>query len=118
MICSIDPNDIKNDIQRLKDEYDVPSTEVDAICDDIDSLVSEYDEENERLKNEADAASDNVEELEEELNSYKAGKVETYASKMLEAFTGHEPNLGEVLSLKDDLEQLLTTKYHISLGNL
>ena len=118
MICSIDPNDIKNDIQRLKDEYDVPSTEVDAICDDIDSLVSEYDGENERLKNEADAASDNVEELEEELNSYKAGKVETYASKMLEAFTGHEPNLGEVLSLKDDLEQLLTTKYHISLGNL
>ena len=58
-------------------------------------------------------------DLEDELDEKLGyGSVEEFASAMLTEFTGHDPNMGEVLSLKDDLEKLLTTKYNISLGNL
>lgn len=118
MITSTNPETIKDDLRNLATTYDVPSAEIDSICDDIDSLVSEYDEEITSIKDERDIYAESCDELECELDEYKAGSVETYASKILFAFTGHEPNLGEVLSLKDDLEKLLTTKYNISLGNL
>ena len=64
--------------------------------------------------------NDEIEELQEQLDELKPsnGSLECYAASMLQSLTGHEPSMGEVLSLKEDLEKLLTTKYHISLGNI
>lgn len=44
--------------------------------------------------------------------------IEACCHILLKKYQGHEPSLGDVLSLKDDLEKLLTTKYNVSVGNL
>jgi oligoendopeptidase F len=103
---------IKMDLDSLLNDGDITEESIENIKQSIDNLVSDYEEHIDDLNNE-------LNDLEDELNEKQGyDSVEEFASAMLTEFTGHEPNMGEVLSLKEDLEKLLTTKYHISLGNL
>ena len=115
MVTDTDPNDIKDDIDSLAAKY---TEQADDIKDSLDRLVSEYEDRISELETANADLESRVDELEDEINSKAISDLEEYASKMLQTFTGHEPNLGEVISLKEDLEKLLTTKYNISLGNL
>ena len=122
MVTDIDPFDIKDDVDSLAAG---DTTVVENIKNQIDGLVSEYENriselesDNTDLESQVDELESQVDELEEELNKNNLGSLDAYASSMLQSFMGHEPNLGEVISLKEDIEKLLTTKYNISLGNL
>lgn len=119
MQTDIDIQDIKDDVDRLAEKY---TDQADEIKEDIDRLVAEYEDRIDSLEDDNGHLASRVEELEEELEEKEQAlanvNLEDYASSMLQTFTGHEPNMGEVLSCKDDLEKLLTTKYNISLGNL
>lgn len=119
MQTDIDIQDIKDDVDRLAEKY---TDQADEIKEDIDRLVAEYEDRIDSLEDDNGHLASRVEELEEELEEKEQAlanvNLEDYASSMLQTFTGYEPNMGEVLSLKDDLEKLLTTKYNISLGNL
>jgi len=119
MQTETDIQDIKDDVDRLAEKY---TDQADDIKDNIDRLVAEYEDRIDSLEDDNAHLCSRVEELEEELEEKEQAlansNLEDYASAMLQTFTGHEPNLGEVLSLKDDLEKLLTTKYNISMGNL
>jgi len=105
MQTDMDIQDIKDDVDRLAEKY---TDQADDIKDSIDKLVAEYED---RI----DSLEEQLYEKEQELANVN---LEDYASSMLQTFTGHEPNMGEVLALKEDLEKLLTTKYNVSLGNL
>ena len=119
MITTIDPQTIRYSLDSLVDTYDIPKHEIDSIKYDIDKIVDEYDDRVERLEDECSTLENEKLDLEDELDEKRGyGSVEEFASAMLVAFAGHEPNLGEVISLKEDLEKLLTTKYNISLGNI
>lgn len=112
MITTTDPQTIRDSLDSLADTYDIPKHEIDSIKYDFDKIVDEYDDRVESLEGECST-------LENELDEKRGyGSVEEFASVMLTEFTGPDPNMGEVLSLKDDLEKLLTTKYNISLGKL
>ena len=119
MQTDIDIQDIKDDVDRLAEKY---TDQADEIKEDIDRLVAEYEDCIDTLEDDNANLCSRVEELEEDLEEKEQAlanaNLEDYASSMLQSFTGDEPNMGEVLSLKDDLEKLLTTKYNISLGNL
>lgn len=106
-----DADFIKMDLDSLLNDGDITEESIENIKQSIDNLVSDYEGQIDNLNNE-------LNDLEDELNEKQYGSVEEFASAMLLAFAGHDPNMGEVLSLKEDLEKLLTTKYHISLGNL
>lgn len=112
MITYIDPSDIKDDIDRIS------NNQADDIKNDLDRLVSEYEDHISDLESDNADLEGRIDELEEELDKNVLGTLEAYVSSMLQSFKGHEPSLGEVISLKEDLEKLLTTKYNISLGNL
>ena len=119
MVTDTDVQDIKDNVDRLAEKY----TDIaDEIKEDIDKLKAEYEDRIDNLEDDNATLASRVEDLEEQLEEKERelanANLEDYASSMLQAFTGHEPNMGEVLSLKDDLEKLLTTKYNISMGNL
>lgn len=119
MITTTDPQTIRDNLDSLADTYDIPKHEIDSIKYDFDKIVDEYDDRVESLEGECSTLENEKQDLEDELDEKRGyGSVEEFASAMLTEFTGHDPNMGEVLSLKDDLEKLLTTKYNISLGNL
>jgi len=117
MVTTTDPIDIKFDIDRLAAKY---TDQADDIKESIDKLVAEYEDRIDELETSNNDLEYRVSELEDALNEKESSQpnLEEYASAMLRTFTSHEPNMGEVLSLKDDLENLLTTKYNISLGNI
>lgn len=119
MQTDTDVQDIKDDVDRLAEKY---TDQTDDIKDSIDKLVTEYEDRIDSLEDDNANLCSRVEELEDELDEKEQAlanvNLEDYASSMLRTFTGHEPNMGEVLSLKDDLDKLLTSKYNISLGNL
>lgn len=119
MVTTIDPQNVRDSLDALADTYDIPQHEIDSIKYDIDKIVDEYDDRVECLEGECSTLENEKQDLEGELDEKRGyGSVEEFASAMLSAFAGQEPNMGEVLSLKDDLEKLLTTKYNISMGNL
>lgn len=114
-----DADFIKMDLDSLLNDGDITEESIENIKQSIDNLVSDYEEHIDNLNNELNDLEDEKQDLEDELDEKRGyGSVEEFASAMLLAFAGHDPNMGEVLSLKEDLEKLLTTKYHISLGNL
>ena len=119
MVTNTNVQDIKDTVDRLAEEH---TDLADEIKEGIDELQAEYEDYIDSLEDDNSTLASRVEDLEEELDEKEQilanSNLEDYASSMLQIFTGHEPNMGEVLSLKDDLEKLLTTKYNISLGNL
>ena len=119
MQTDIDIQDLKDDVDRLAEKY---TDQADDIKDSIDKLVAEYEDRIDNLEDDNATLASRVEDLEEKLEEKEQeladANLEDFASAMLQSFTGHDPSMGEVLSLKDDLEKLLTTKYNISLGNL
>ena len=101
MLTSVDPAKIKADIEEA-----VNNTSVDvipSILSDIDTLVDNYEEQVSNLK----------QELQDEVND-----LENYAEHILKDFTGTDPNLGDVLLLKEELTKLLVNKFNVSQGNL
>lgn len=109
MLTSVDPAKIKADIEEA-----VNNTSVDAIpsiLSDIDTLVDNYEEQVSDLKQE-------VTDLENKQDSGTLGDIEDYAEHILKDFTGTDPNLGDVLRLKEELTKLLVNKFNVSQGNL
>ncbi len=119
MVTDTNVQDIKDNVDRLAEKY---TGIADEIKDGIDRLVEEYEDRIDSLEDDNATLDSRVEDLEEQLEEkeqvFANVNLEDYASSMLRTFTGYEPNMGEILSLKEDLEKLLTTKYNISLGNL
>lgn len=58
---------------------------------------------------------DTIEELRDRVRALDARDLEDFVTCMLKRFTGQNPSLGAIVSLKEDIENLLATKYHISL---
>lgn len=113
MLTSVDPAKIKADIEEA-----VNNTLVDAIpsiLSDIDTLVDNYEEQVSNLKQEL---QDEVNDLENKQDSGTLGDIEDYAEHILKDFTGTDPNLGDVLLLKEELTKLLVNKFNVSQGNL
>ena len=109
MLTSVDPAKIKADIEEA-----VNNTSVDAIqsiLSDIDTLVDNYEGQVSDLEQE-------VTDLENTQDSGTLGDIEDYAEHILKDFTGTEPNLGDVLLLKEELTKLLVKKFNVSQGNL
>lgn len=109
MLTSVDPAKIKADIEEA-----VNNTSVDAIpsiLSDIDTLVDNYEEQVSDLKQE-------VTDLENKQDAGTLGDIEDYAEHILKDFTGTEPNLGDVLLLKEELTKLLVNKFNVSMGNI
>lgn len=116
MLTSVDPAKIKADIEEA-----VNNTSVDAIqsiLSDIDTLVNNYEGQVSDLKQEVDELQDEVNDLENKQDSGTLGDIEDYAGHILRDFTGTEPNLGDVLLLKEELTKLLVNKFNVSQGNL
>ena len=126
MISYTDPDQVRREFTEIRDalknDEDIDSVrdKLDLAISDFDELIDDYDQHINNLDGDISNQNDEIEELQEQLDELKpsSGSLEQYASSMLQAFTGHEPSMGEVLSLKEDLEKLLTTKHNISLGNL
>lgn len=113
MLTSVDPATIKADIEEA-----VNNTSVDvipSILSDIDTLVDNYEEQVSNLKQEL---QDEVNDLENKQDSGTLGDIEDYAEHILKDFTGTDPNLGDVLLLKEELTKLLVNKFNVSQGNL
>lgn len=106
------------DLDSLLNDGDVTMESIEGIKDSIDDLVKSYEDRISELESDNDEQYDDNIRLKEELNTYTCGSLETFATSVLKTFTGDEPNLGTVLSFKEDLQNLLTTKYHVSIGNL
>lgn len=116
MLTSVDPAKIKADIEEA-----VNNTSVDAIpsiLSDIDTLVDNYIEKVSDLEQEVDELQDEVNDLENKQDPGTLGDIEDYAGHILRDFTGTEPNLGDVLLLKEELTKLLVNKFNVSQGNL
>lgn len=126
MISYTDPDQVRREFTEIREDLNngedlsVIKDKLDEAISDFDELTDDYDRQINNMDADISNQNDEIEELQEQLDALKpsSGSLETYAEAMLQAFTGHDPNMGEVLSLKDDLEKLLTTKYNISLGNL
>lgn len=109
MLTSVDPAKIKADIEEA-----INNTSVDAIpsiLSDIDTLVDNYEEQVSDLEQK-------VTDLENKQDSGTLGDIEDYAEHILKDFTGTDPNLGDVLLLKEELTKLLVNKFNVSQGNL
>lgn len=116
MLTSVDPAKIKADIEEA-----VNNTSVDAIpsiLSDIDTLVDNYTEKVSDLEQKVDELQDEVNDLENKQDSDTLGDIEDYAGHILKDFTGTDPNLGDVLLLKEELTKLLVNKFNVSQGNL
>lgn len=94
---------------------DLPT--LDAIKDSLDEIASNYESRIAELECDLDNLQDTCDDLEEKLCNNES-HVEAYAASMLKNFTGHEPSLGEVLSLTEEITKILVKKFNISTGNL
>lgn len=126
MISYTDPDQVRREFTEIREDLDneedlsVIKDKLDLAISDFDELTDDYDRQINNMDADISEQNEEIEELQEQLGALKpsGGSLELYAASMLQSFTGHEPNMGEVLSLKDDLEKLLTTKHNISMGNL
>ena len=88
------------------------------VIHEYDELIDFYDTQVEGMENDISNLDAEVSELHDKLNDIECtGSAEKFAESILRQCTGHDPSLGDVLSLKDDLVKLLTEKYQVSLGN-
>ena len=126
MISYTDPDQVRREFTEIREDLNneedlsVIKDKLDVAISDFDELTDDYDRQINNMGADISNQNEEIEELQEQLDALKpsSGSLETYAASMLQAFTGHEPSMGEVLSLKEDLEKLLTSKHNISLGNL
>lgn len=126
MISYTDPDQVRREFTEIREDLNneedlsVIKDKLDVAISDFDELIDDYDRHCETLDGDISDQNDEIERLEDEIRELKPDgfSVESYAAALLQSCTGQEPNLGEVLSLKEDLEKLITTKYHISLGNI
>lgn len=126
MISYTDPDQVRREFTEIREDLNneedlsVIKDKLDVAISDFDELIEDYDRHCEILDGDISDQNDEIEELQEQLDELKPsnGSLECYAASMLQSFTGHDPSMGDVLLLKEDLEKLLTTKYHISLGNI
>lgn len=126
MISYTDPDQVRREFTEIREDLEneedlsVIKDKLDLAISDFDELTEDYDRQINNMDADISEQNAEIEDLEEQLGALKpsGGSLELYATSMLQSFTGHEPSMGEVLSLKDDLEKLLTTKHNISMGNL
>lgn len=126
MISYTDPDQVRREFTEIREDLDneedlsVIKDKLDLAISDFDELTEDYDSQINNMDADISEQNEEIEDLREQVGALKpsGGSLELYAASMLQSFTGHEPSMGEVLSLKDDLEKLLTTKYNISMGNL
>ena len=126
MISYTDPDQVRREFTEIREDLEseedlsVIKDKLDLAISDFDELTDDYDRQINNMDADISEQNEEIAELQEQLGALKpsGGSLELYAASMLQSLTGHEPNMGEVLSLKDDLEKLLTTKYNISMGNL
>lgn len=119
MYLSTDMDDILTELEELSEKYDIPEDELNGICRELRDIENEYENRISDLESESSDKGDEIDELQGKLDELSSGGgLELYATYMLQSITGYEPSLGDVLSLKDDLEKLLTTKHNIPMGNL
>lgn len=119
MITSINPEDILTELDALAENYDIPDHEISNVQEDIRKIVDEYEERIESLDDDCSKLENEKQELEEKLEeSLCFGTLEDYTSNILRSIIGYEPSLGDVLSLKEDLKNLLITKYNIPTENI
>lgn len=127
MITYTDADDVRQSFKNVRDALLEDGADISEVVDsldlaisDFDDLIADYDRHCETLDGDISDQNDEIERLEDEISELKPNgvSVESYAAALLQSCTGQEPNLGEVLSLKDDLEELLTTKYNISKGSI
>lgn len=78
-------------------------------------LNDEYERHINVLEGDYSNDQDTIEELRDRVRDLDARDLEDFVTCMLKRFTGQNPSLGDVVSLKVDIENLLSTKYHISL---
>lgn len=126
MISYTDPDQVRREFTEIREDLNneedlsIIKDKLDIAISDFDEFIEDYDRHYEILDGDISDQNAEIEELQEQLDELKSsnGSLECYAAKMLQSFTGHDPSMGDVLLLKEDLEKLLTTKYHISLGNI
>lgn len=127
MITYTDADEVRQSFKNVRDALLEDGADISEVVDsldlaisDFDDLIADYDRHCETLDGDISDQNDEIERLEDEIRELKPNgfSVESYAAALLQSCTGQEPNLGEVLSLKDDLEKLLTTKYNISKGSI
>ena len=127
MITYTDADDVRQSFKNVRDALLEDGADISEVVDsldlaisDFDDLIADYDRHCETLDGDISDQNDEIERLEDEISELKPNgfSVESYAAALLQSCKGQEPNLGEVLSLKDDLEELLTTKYNISKGSI
>ena len=126
MISYTDPDQVRREFTEIREDLEseedlsVIKDKLDLAISNFDELTDDYDRQINNMDADISEQNEEIAELQEQLGALKpsGGSLELYAASMLQSLTGHEPNMGEVLSLKDDLEKLLTTKYNISMGNL
>lgn len=126
MISYTDPDQVRRQFTEIREDLEneedlsVIKNKLDIAISDFDELTADYDQQINNMDADISEQNEEIEDLEEQLRALKpsGGSLELYAASMLQSFTGQEPSMGDVLSLKDDLEKLLTTKHNISLGNL
>lgn len=116
MIGSIDTDDVLEKLNEVRESF---TEKLDEAVSAVKELADDYENRISDLQGESCNKDDEIDELQNKLDELSSGgDLELYATSMLTSFTGHEPSLGDVLALKEDLEKLLTTKYNVSLGNL
>ena len=119
MVTDIDIEDIKSSLDALESRYGVDHSEIADIKNDIESLVFQLHDTVDGLEAESEEQGNRIEELEEEVNGIRScGSLDEYSATILRRFTGHEPNAGEVISLSEELQNLLVNKYGVSVGSI
>ena len=82
-------------------------------------LIESYEDKISELESDVQDKDDEIAGLQAQLDEMEGtGELEDSAAAILAYYTGHEPNLGDLLSLKEYIAKLLAEKYHVSFADL
>lgn len=100
------------DLAEANDKFDEAESSFNRLIESYEDKISE-------LESDVQEKDDEIAGLEAQLAEIEsAGELEESATAILTYYTGHDPSLGDVLSLKEDIAKLLKEKYHVSSGEL